>query len=87
MELSEAQFRAQFSLSRPIVAPTLRLIPSIVPAPNPSASIRDSPLKSLFEPRAVPPTIRDNGIQMDREIQNPVYECKTTAHPLNPFAT
>ena len=32
-------------------------------------------------------TIRDNGIQMDREIQNPVYECKTTAHPLNPFAT
>jgi len=54
MELSDAQFRAQFSLSRPIAAPTLCLVPSIVPAPSPPAFVCDSLLKPLFESRAVP---------------------------------
>ena len=31
-------------------------------------------------------TIRDNGIQMDKEIQNPVSEHKNNAHALNIFA-
>jgi hypothetical protein len=31
-------------------------------------------------------TIRDNGIQTDKEIQNPVSELKITTHTPNPFA-
>jgi hypothetical protein len=31
-------------------------------------------------------TIRDNGIQTDKEIQNPISEHKNNAHALNFFA-
>src|SRR5271170_5435517 len=42
MELSDAQFRTQFSLSTPTAAPTLCLVPSIVPAPSPPAFVATS---------------------------------------------